>query len=122
LVDLSFPTLLAWVVAREILSERNWRNLPMIGAVSVLGIANLLMHFDAAGVAVPPGLGWRLGLAAVIVLISVVGGRIVPSFTRNWLAKRRAVRFPAAPGVIDRAALGTLHAGLLAWVFLPDLR
>jgi uncharacterized protein involved in response to NO len=120
-VDLSFPTSLAWVVAREILSERNWRNLPMIGAVSVLGIANLLMHFEATGVAVPPGLGWRLGLAAVIVLISVVGGRIVPSFTRNWLAKRRAVHLPAMPSVVDRAALGTLHAGLFAWVFLPGL-
>ena len=38
----------------------------------------------------PAGLGWRLGLAAVLVLISVVAGRIVPSFTRNWLAKRGA--------------------------------
>src|SRR5438067_2847053 len=109
LVDLSFPTVLAWVVAREILAARNWRNLPMIGALGVLGTANLLMHLEAAGVAVPAALGWRLGLAAVIVLISVVGGRIVPSFTRNWLAKRQAAHLPAVPGVIDRAALGTLH-------------
>src|SRR4051794_29717061 len=104
-VDLSFPTSLAWVVVREILAARNWRNVPMIGALGVLDAANLLMHLEATGVAVPPGLGWRLGLAAVIVLISVVGGRIVPSFTRNWLAKRRAVHLVAMPGVVDRAAL-----------------
>lgn len=120
--DLSFPLLLVAAVAREIVAGRNWRNLPMIGAVTVLAIANLLMHLEAAGVAVPTGLGWRLGLAAIIVLISVVAGRIVPSFTRNWLVKRQAANLPAAPGGVDRAALGVLHAGLLAWVFLPEFR
>ena len=36
----------------------------MVAPVSVLGIANLLMHLEATNVAVPSGLGWRLGLAA----------------------------------------------------------
>jgi uncharacterized protein involved in response to NO len=120
--DLAFPAMLAIVVAREIVTSRNWRNLPIIAPVTVLGIANLLMHLEADGVAVPSGLGWRLGLAAVIVLISVMAGRIVPSFTRNWLAKRQVVNLPAAPGAIDRAALGVLHAGLFAWVFLPEFQ
>ena len=118
--DLSFPLVLAGVATREIAAGRNHRNLPLIAAVTVLTIANLLMHLEAAGVALPAGLGWRLGLAAVIVLISVVAGRIVPSFTRNWLAKRQAVNLPVAPGGIDRAALGVLHVGLFAWVFLPE--
>src|SRR5665213_499244 len=86
--DLTFPVALVGVVLREIIAGRNWRNLAVVAPVSVLGIANLLMHLEANGVAVPSGLGWRLGLAAVIVLISVMAGRIVPSFTRNWLAKR----------------------------------
>jgi uncharacterized protein involved in response to NO len=119
--DLSFPAVLVAVVAREIVAGRNWRNLPMVAPVTVLGIANLLMHLDADGTAVPAGLGWRLGLAAVIVLISVVAGRILPSFTRNWLAKRRVSPFPAVPGWIDRTSLGTLHAGLIGWAFLPDV-
>ena len=116
------PRLLAIVVAREIVASGNWRNLPIVGSVTVLGIANLLMHLEADGAAVPSGLGWRLGLAAVIVLISVMAGRIVPSFTRNWLAKRQIVNLPAAPGAIDRAALGVLHVGLFAWVFLPEFQ
>jgi uncharacterized protein involved in response to NO len=118
--DLSFPVVLTTVVAREIVAGRNWRNLPIVAPVTVLAIANLLMHLEADGVAVPSGLGWRLGVAAVIVLISVMAGRIVPSFTRNWLAKRQIVNLPAAPGVIDRAALGVLHVGLFTWVFLPE--
>ena len=120
--DLSFPTVLVGVIAGEIVAGRNWRNLPMVAPVSVLCIANLLMHLEADGVAVPSGLGWRLGLAAVVVLISVVAGRIVPSFTRNWLAKRSGSDFPAAHGWIDRAALGTLHTGLIGWAFFPAFR
>ena len=65
----------------------------------------------------PAGLGWRLGLAAVIILISVVAGRIVPSFTRNRLAKRGASDFPPSHGVVDRLALCVLHLGLVGWVF-----
>ena len=67
----------------------------------VLAIANLLMHLQALGFAVPIGLGWRLGIAVVIVLISVIGGRIVPAFTRNWLNAR---------GIIAGAAISR-HAG-----------
>ena len=111
---------LAGVVAREIIAGRNWRNLPMIAPLVVLAAASLLMHLEAAGLSVPAGLGWRLGLAAVLVLISVVAGRIVPSFTRNWLTQRGATTLPAAPGGIDRAALGMLHAGLFAWVAFPE--
>jgi uncharacterized protein involved in response to NO len=121
--DLAFPAVLAIVVAREIITSRNWRNLPIVASVTVLGIASLLMHLEADGVAVPSsGLGWRLGLAVVIVLISVMAGRIVPSFTRNWLAKRQIVNLPAASGAIDRAALGVLHVGLFTWVFLPEFQ
>ncbi|VTZ49831.1 NnrS family protein [Methylocella tundrae] len=117
--DLSFPALLVGVAAREIVAGHNWRNLPMVAPVTVLGVANLLMHLEAAGVAVPTGLGWRLGLAAVIVLVSVVAGRIVPSFTRNWLAKRPGANLPAVSKSIDRASLGVLHAGLFGWALFP---
>ena len=120
--DLSFPALLVAIVAREIVAGRNWRNLPIVAPVAVLGIANLLMHLESDGVAVPAGLGWRLGLSAVIVLISVVGGRIIPSFTRNWLAKRGDHDLPVVHRWIDRAALSTLHTGLFGWAFFPHFR
>jgi uncharacterized protein involved in response to NO len=122
MADLSFPIGLAGIAAYEIVAGRNWRNLPLVAPVAVLGIANLLMHLEAEGVGVPSGLGWRLGVAAVIMLISVVAGRIVPIFTRNWLEKRNYPNLPAAHGWIDRVALGTLHAGLIGWAFLPEFR
>jgi uncharacterized protein involved in response to NO len=118
--DLLFPILLAAAAAREIIAGRNWRNLVVLFPVAILGIANLLMHLEANGVAIPPGLGWRLGLAAIIVLISIIGGRIVPSFTRNWMAKNSDAPPPASPGRFDLAALITLPIALAGWAFLPD--
>jgi len=118
-VDLSFPAVLVAVVAREIVAGRNWHNLVVVGPVTLLGIANLLMHLEAAGLAVPTGLGWRLALAAVILLISVVGGRIVPSFTRNWLARRQSTHLPAPHGWADRVALAALPVALFGWAFFP---
>ena len=92
--DLAFPVALAGVVAREIDAGRNWRNLAVVAPVSVLGIANLLMHLEANGVAAPSELGWRLGLATVIVLISVmarlarVWGSCGHRRSRIWIVSR----------------------------------
>jgi uncharacterized protein involved in response to NO len=132
-LDAAFPAALCAVAAREVLSARNWRNAAMPVPIAVLGIADLLMYLERGGVAMPAGLGWRLGITAAIVLISVVGGRIVPAFTRNWLAKRGAQRLPPATGKqdqvaprlppvagrLDLAALVALHVGLAVWTFWP---
>ena len=119
--DLSFPLALSAIVARELIAGKDRRNIPMIMPVIVLTIANLLMHLEANGVAVPNGLGWRLGLGAVLVLVSVIAGRIIPGFTRNWLSQRRVTALPAMPGPVDRVALASLHLGLFAWAFFPHL-
>ena len=120
LADVAFPFVLCAVVAREIVAARNWRNLVMPVPIGVLGIANLLMYLAVGGSGVPAGLGWRLAIFAIIVLVSAVGGRIIPTFTRNWLVMRGSDGPPSAHGPIDRMALGTLHAGLLGWVFFPE--
>jgi len=119
--DLSFPVAFLAVVAREIIAGRNWRNLPMLGALSLLLIGNLLVHLDALGMADTAQLGNRLGLVTLLLLISLVGGRIIPSFTRNWLTKTRPTVTPPVPeGRFDIAALVVTAAALLSWVFAPD--
>jgi uncharacterized protein involved in response to NO len=121
-LDLLFPAVLCAVAAREIVAARNWRNLMMPLPIGVLAIANLLMYLELAQFNVPAGLGWRLAIAAIIALVSAIGGRIIPAFTRNWLVKRQISPLPAAHGRIDSAALATLHTGLLSWAFFPDTR
>ncbi len=119
LADLAFPTALLSIAAREIMAAQNWRNLPLTAPLALFVAADLLMHLESLGFAVPAGLGWRLGIAAPSVLISVIGGRIVPSFTRNWLTKRKSLRLPAPQDKLDTAAVAALVAALIAWSFLP---
>jgi len=122
LADLAFPLALEFVAARELIAAGNKRNYPLLAPVIVLAIANLLQHLQTLDVALPAGLGWRLGTAAVIVLISVIGGRITPTFTGNWLTGRGASIVPAPGGILDRVALGTLHTGLIGWACFPESR
>jgi uncharacterized protein involved in response to NO len=119
-IDVAFPAALCAVAAREILAARNWRNAAMPVPIAALGIADLLMYLERGGVALPAGLGWRLALAAALVLICVVGGRIVPAFTRNWLVKRGVQTLPAATDAVDRGALIVLPASLAAWLIWPS--
>jgi uncharacterized protein involved in response to NO len=119
-LDLSFLAILFAVVLREILSGRNWRNLPIPVAVGGLLLANLLTHAEAAGALSSGAVGERLGIAIITLLISLIGGRIVPSFTRNWLAKRSETDLPAAFGRFDRASLAITLVALGGWVAAPD--
>jgi uncharacterized protein involved in response to NO len=119
-LDLAFPVALIVVAARELIAAGNRRNLRLLAPLSLLAIGNLLMHLQALGVPVPPGLGWRLGLMATLILISVIAGRIVPAFTRNWLVQQGDAAAPGGHGYVDRAALAALHIGLVIWTFLPD--
>jgi len=119
--DLAFPAAFLGVVAREIIAGRNWRNLPMLVALSLLLIGNLLVHLDAIGIADTAELGNRIGVATLLMLISLVGGRIIPSFTRNWLTKNRPEVSPPLPeSRVDHAVLGVTALALVSWAVAPD--
>ncbi len=117
--DLAFLAALAAVVLREIAAKGNRRNLPIAGLIVVLAGSNLLVHLEALGLTATGSLGLRLGLADVAFLIALVGGRVVPSFTRNWLAKRGAPVLPRPFGGLDRLALGSMALAGLSWALAP---
>ncbi len=119
LVDLSFLLVFAAVITREIVAGRNWRNLPPVLAVLVFALCNALSHAAAAGLMDSDDAELRLAIAVAVGLIVLIGGRIVPSFTRNWLAKRGARVMPARFGWLDRAALGLTFPALVVWAVAP---
>ena len=116
-IDVAFPAVLFVAVAREIVAGRNWRNAPVLAAIALFGTANGLTHLDALGLAATGPLGLRLGVATIIAMIGLVGGRIIPSFTRNWLVKRESAALPVPFGRVDVAVMATTVAALAAWVF-----
>lgn len=116
------PVALAAVIGREIVTGKNWRNLIVLAMLGVLTFGNGVFHFEAArGDYAAQGYGLRVGLGAVIMMIAVIGGRIVPSFTRNWLVRRGPGRLPVPPMQrFDKLALGALLGALVVWVVTPD--
>jgi uncharacterized protein involved in response to NO len=93
----------------------------MVGALSLLLAGNFLVHLAAVGLAPTGDLGNRIGLATLLMLISFVGGRQIPSFTRNWLAKERPeVASPAPFGRLDRAVLAVTAVALALWAVAPE--
>ncbi len=120
LIDLSFIAILALIIAREIIAGKNWRNLKILIILALIGGANGAFHYEAYTTAGFDGYGIRAGVALIIMLIMVVGGRIIPSFTRNWLMRQPKGRLPAAMDGFDKAALVLSGAALLLWVALPE--
>jgi len=118
-LDVAFLVVLGAAIGREIAAGRNWRNLPVLGGIGVLAAAHVLFWLGVAG-QIPAGYGERLAIGAFTLLIGLIGGRIVPSFTRNWLKKRGADRFPTAANDYDRAILIGSGVALAAWLVAPD--
>jgi uncharacterized protein involved in response to NO len=117
-LDLAFPGILAFAIWCEVVAGRNWRNAPVAALVTLFGIANALHHGANLGL-VSGDLGPRLALAVAAVLIALIGGRIVPSFTRNWLAKAGSPALPASFGLVDKAALASTVLAALLWTVAP---
>lgn len=119
LVDACFLPVLAVVAGIEIVSGRNWKNLKILAGLVALSVANAAFHISVVfnGLALEAS---RAGVAIYIMLIVIVGGRIVPSFTRNWLVKAASPRLPAPFGRFDISAIAWLLVALVLWVALPE--
>jgi uncharacterized protein involved in response to NO len=117
-IDVSFLVTLAAVAAREIIAGKNWRNLRVLIVLGVLIAGNIVFHVEVLtkGAA---DYGIRIALGAVVGLIMLIGGRIVPSFTNNWLARNNPGRKPVPFSRFDTAAIAGSVAALVAWIATP---
>lgn len=117
----AFPAVLAVVVGREIVLARNTRNLKVVGVLLGLAVADLLFHYEI----------WQFGrprhahtvaVALALLLVIVISGRIIPTFTANWLkANREGAPLPPAFDRIDLAAVLLSGAALLGWMSVSFL-
>jgi uncharacterized protein involved in response to NO len=118
LIDSSFLLLVAAAAAREILAGRNWRNLNVVVLVLLLLAGNVAFHLEAHFHGAADS-GIRVGIAVVVLLISLIGGRIIPSFTRNWLVRENPGRLPAPFGRFDIIVVAIGALALMGWIVSP---
>ena len=119
LIDAAFLFVVAAAAAREIIAGRKWNNLGVVGLVVLLFGGNVAFHLEAHfnGTAET---GIRVGIAVVVLLISLIGGRIIPSFTRNWLVRENPGRLPVPFARFDMLTVAASAIALLFWIVQPD--
>ena len=112
------PTMLV-VCVREIVAGRKWADLKVIAGLGALTLANACFHYETLA-ADGPDHSERLALAGLTMMIVVVGGRMLPSFTRNWLNKAGRTDFPTPYGKFDLVAIVLTIPAFASWVLSPQ--
>lgn len=117
-IDGAFLFALAATLAVPVIKARSWRNSPPVAIVTLLAFANVLFYVKQAD---QPGMnaGIVIGIAVAILLIALIGGRVIPAFTRNWLVGHNPGRMPHAYGGFDRVTLAISVIALAAWCVAP---
>ena len=118
-VDLAFLPVLAAAPAKALVLTRNFRNLPFIVLLAILEFANFLVHADRLGLNFggTARTGLDLGLGAILIMIAIVGGRIIPAFTTNALRQRGATQLPRKVAWLDVLSVVSVVAVAIAEPF-----
>ncbi|MBZ9798681.1 NnrS family protein [Mesorhizobium sp. ES1-4] len=117
-LDCTFLLAVITAAGIEIVAGRNWRNLKVLAPVTVLFASNVAFHIEAHFNGISD-ISRRLAIGAAIVLIMIIGGRIIPSFTRNWLVRENPGRLPAPFGRFDTVTIIVSAIALAVWTLFP---
>lgn len=113
LVDMLFLPLAAWPLYRVISKSGNTRNLFLVVLLSLLTLANGLFHAASMGVlALSPITPVHAAILVIVIIESVIGGRVIPMFTTNGAPGVKPVVRPRH----DQIALALVAAAGVAWV------
>lgn len=118
-IDCLFLPALLLICAREVIAGRKWKDLKVLGGLLALSLANTCFHF-AVVTGDHVNIAMRLGISAYVALVTIIGGRILPSFTRNWLNRLGRTEFPVPYNQFDTIAILAGVAALAAWTLVPD--
>ena len=116
-VDVAFLPALAAAILPALIRTRNRRNIVFPVLLLLLALLNLVVHLSASGaIGFDPSRALRATIGIVVVIMVVIGGRIIPSFTRNALPQAGVRSFPG----VDVAAIATAALHAIATLFLDE--
>ena len=85
-VDIAFLPLLGSFAAVQLFVRPAPRNLVFLAVIVAFTAANAAYHLAGSGIIAADGLGiMRFALMLVVLMVAIIGGRIIPAFTHNWL-------------------------------------
>ena len=118
ITDLLFLPAVMLALASPLIKARKFRNMAFLLILAMLELANLLIHLEALGLQSTGAQGVNLGFGLIILVIVVMGGRVIPFFTRNPLPGMEPrqwplVEFCAVAGVVVLLLLELIGSDLL---------
>ena len=120
-IDLAYLPLLVIMAGHSLMRRPAPRNLIFLGLLALLAFANAAVHAEWLGLTDDTaGWGLRLAVLTYALLIAIIGGRVVPAFTRNALMHRgETQRLPRSIAWLDglgiAAALAVVIAAAAGW-------
>jgi len=107
LASLMFWGGLLALMGREVLAAKNERNYKALVLLSAFLATEAVFFINAGGNVELQDKCLRTGLFLVLGMIVLVGGRIIPAFTQNWLRQNRP-DIPVKLPVFDRIDMGAI--------------
>lgn len=117
-VDGAYLIVVAGLVWREIAAGKSWRHAPIGTLISLYAGANILFHVLALSGAAAD-LSARMALALVMVLLTLIGGRVTPNFTRDFLAEQGGTKQPAPFSRFDGLSVLLVGIAAVSWIVQP---
>jgi uncharacterized protein involved in response to NO len=121
-VDLMFLPALGVAIAIPIWKSRNRRNFKVLAIIAALTTANLMFYL--ANLNVLPdallGMSYELALDIIVILIAIMGGRVIPAFTKNAILAANVRSDPRVETIAIASVVTIAVAGVSsAWWALP---
>ena len=126
LLDLLFPVLFGLLATREIVGAHNRRNYGVLAIVWALTVFTVLYHVAGIGLLSEESaadlqrIAGRLFVYLLTVLITVLGGRVIPGFTGSWLRMHGASKLPGARAWLETCIVPLTVAAGISQAFVPD--
>jgi uncharacterized protein involved in response to NO len=116
-IDLAFLPALTGALAFPLIRRAQARNLGFLPLLLTLALANLLIHLQALGLtATTAPLGTYLAVDLIVLLISIMGGRVIPFFTRSAIPGSPSRSWP----LLDKLSIATVIALALLRPLTPN--
>jgi uncharacterized protein involved in response to NO len=105
-VDIAFLPTVGALLAAPLIAAGKPRNTLFLALLIGLAFANLLMRLEWMGVSDGAArYGTTLAVGIVLLMVTVIGGRIIPAFTQNALRETQPDLVIAARPMLDRATI-----------------
>lgn len=112
-IDVIFLPLAAWPIYRVLQRTGNKRNMFLVGLLTLLTVVNATFHAAVLGWLDISSIAPMHAAILIIVMIeSVIGGRVIPGFTANGIAGLK----PVTDAKRDRICIALTALAAVSWV------